>query len=392
MQEETEEGKLSGNNIHSLEVERVDRIWDGSPPERLRPLRVAYVIPHHGVTGGMKMIMEQIRLLRSRGHHVTAVARCDDTQPVLPPWTDVEADSELRIRKEENLASSLQGCDVIVAGVVTTVCELRESRVPVLYWEQGTETLFGDVPVGDRAHIWARLYETAMRQPVAVASVSPTVQLILLKRFGRRSGLILNGIDTNLFHPAAAWPGTNRVLLVGNPILPFKGFSVALEALELVARRLPDLKVTWICQVHPEKTELKNVLSKLSFPITYVVNPPQRHLPTLYRFHDALLFTSWYEAFGMPPLEAMASGVPVIATDCGGINTYARPGENCLLADPGAVDDLAFGLLTVLTERALAERLRAAGRETALRFSLEAVANQLEDALYRTASLTSYDT
>ena len=57
-------------------------------------------------------------------------------------------------------------------------------------------------------------------------------------------------------------------------------------------------------------------------------------LPALYRGHDALLFTSRYEAWGMPVLEGMASGLPVVATTCLGVQTFAQHGVNALLADP----------------------------------------------------------
>ena len=57
-------------------------------------------------------------------------------------------------------------------------------------------------------------------------------------------------------------------------------------------------------------------------------------LPALYRGHDALLFTSRYEAWGMPVLEGMASGLPVVATSCLGVQTFAQHGVNALLADP----------------------------------------------------------
>ena len=54
----------------------------------------------------------------------------------------------------------------------------------------------------------------------------------------------------------------------------------------------------------------------------------------MYRGHDAFLFTSRYEAWGMPVLEAMASGLAVVATRCLGVESFAEHGSNCLLADP----------------------------------------------------------
>lgn len=57
-------------------------------------------------------------------------------------------------------------------------------------------------------------------------------------------------------------------------------------------------------------------------------------LPELYCGHDAFLFSSRYEAWGMPVLEAMAAGLAVVATACLGVDTFARHGMNALLAAP----------------------------------------------------------
>ena len=59
----------------------------------------------------------------------------------------------------------------------------------------------------------------------------------------------------------------------------------------------------------------------------------QEDLPALYRGHDAFLFTSRYEAWGMPVLEAMASGLAVVATRCLGVDSFATHTSNALLAD-----------------------------------------------------------
>jgi len=59
-------------------------------------------------------------------------------------------------------------------------------------------------------------------------------------------------------------------------------------------------------------------------------------VPLLYRGHAAFLFTSRYEAWGLPVMEAMASGLPVVATRCLGLAAFAEHGFNCLLADTQA--------------------------------------------------------
>jgi glycosyltransferase involved in cell wall biosynthesis len=88
----------------------------------------------------------------------------------------------------------------------------------------------------------------------------------------------------------------------------------------------------------------------------------------LYRSHDALLFpVRWDEPWGLVPLEAMASGMPVIATGRGGSGEYLRDGENSLIVpaeDPAA---LAAAVERLAADPDLRRRLRAGGLETAPR-------------------------
>ncbi len=74
---------------------------------------------------------------------------------------------------------------------------------------------------------------------------------------------------------------------------------------------------------------------------------PQDLLPSLYQGNDVFLFTSQYEAWGMPVLEAMASGLAVVTTTCLGVDTFCRHSENCLMAGQDDVAGLASHVLQV---------------------------------------------
>lgn len=112
----------------------------------------------------------------------------------------------------------------------------------------------------------------------------------------------------------------------------------------------------------------------------------QSMLPALYRGHDCLLFTSKYEAWGMPVLEAMASGLAVVATETAGVCSFATHNVDCLLAPYGDTAELAQHVLSVLEDETLRARLGAAARQTALEYSPERVAEQLERVLYAMAA------
>ena len=90
-------------------------------------------------------------------------------------------------------------------------------------------------------------------------------------------------------------------------------------------------------------------------------------LPPLYRGADAFVFLSKYEGFGLPPVEAMASGTPVVSSRGGSLGEVL--GDAALFIEPGQPADIANALGRVLVERDLAEELRAKGLRRAAEYS-----------------------
>ncbi|WP_442597931.1 glycosyltransferase [Neobacillus sp. D3-1R] len=337
-----------------------------------KKLTIGYFLPHKNLTGGLKMLLEQMKHLRKKGHKIYAFYRGNNEDSALPAWINLQVDKEIIVPTDQSFLSYLSDCDVGVAGWLDQIQELSSASIPIVYWEQGNEYLFGD-----SLDASIRLYlKHFYQQPVAITSVSPIISKILEARYGRKAPVIPNGIDTDFYHPGQR-PNENLILLVGNPNLMFKGFDVAIQTLIRVWRSGYSFKVKWVCQVKPSLEHIP-----FPFPIEYVEMPTQEDLAKCYRSSDIFLFTSWYEGFGMPPLEAMASGLPVVSTSCGGNDVYAKNGINAILAEPGDIEGLAKGIIQLLNDEMAREEFSKKGRETALNFSASKIANQLEKYLY----------
>jgi len=107
---------------------------------------------------------------------------------------------------------------------------------------------------------------------------------------------------------------------------------------------------------------------------------PDGDLPALYNAVDLLLFPSLYEGFGWPPLEAMASGTPVVCSRAGSLDEVV--GDAALTADPDDVDALAWHAASILHDRGLRDTLVGRGLERATEFNWDRTAAQMLD-VYR---------
>ena len=165
------------------------------------------------------------------------------------------------------------------------------------------------------------------------------------------------------------------VLAVGL-IQPRKNLSRLLEAFARVVRKHDDLSLAIAGRSGPAAEGVRQRVEGLGLldRVRFCGSVPDADLPNLYRAAEMLVYPSLYEGFGLPALEAMACGTPVVAS-----NTTSLPevvGEAGLLVDPESVPDIAQAMMRVLGDAGLAARLSAAGLARAQQFSWRRCAEQ----------------
>jgi glycosyltransferase involved in cell wall biosynthesis len=169
------------------------------------------------------------------------------------------------------------------------------------------------------------------------------------------------------------------VLYVGN-IKPHKNLVRLIEAFsELRAGELEDVKLLIIGDEISKLPALRHAVHrhKLHKHVRFLGYVPDDQLAVLYRLAAVFIFPSLYEGFGLPPLEAMASGTPVVVSNVSSLPEVV--GDAAVLVDPHDIDSMVDGLRSVLTNPARAEDMRRKGLARAREFSWErSVARTLE--------------
>jgi glycosyltransferase involved in cell wall biosynthesis len=107
-------------------------------------------------------------------------------------------------------------------------------------------------------------------------------------------------------------------------------------------------------------------------------------LPVLYSAATAFVFPSLYEGFGLPPLEAMACGTPVLCSNASSLPEVV--GDAALLFDPEEPEAIAEALRTTAKDAALRERLRVEGLRRAAEFSWDRAARETVEVYRRVRS------
>lgn len=152
------------------------------------------------------------------------------------------------------------------------------------------------------------------------------------------------------------------------------------RTIEAFARARLDQQIHLVFTGYPNlELEACIASNRLDSRVNFVGHIPNERLPSLYRSAQALIFVSLYEGFGLPVLEAMACGTPVLTA-----NTSALPetaGGAALLVDPISVDQIASGLEQIVRSPATRALLRKKGLARSAEFSWSTTAIAVAEVL-----------
>ena len=229
------------------------------------------------------------------------------------------------------------------------------------------------------------MMRSAIRRSALVLTVSEASRADILRFFpeteAERVQVVPNAIDPAILDDPGdeerervreRYQIRGRFVLYAGNIKPHKNLDRLISAFALLRQEgFDDLKLIIIGDEVSRHGSLRRTADAagLRQEVRFFGFVPDRTLACLYRMASVFAFPSLYEGFGLPPLEAMACGAPVVTSRLSSLPEVVD--DAALLVDPYSIEDIARGLTRVLTDDELRAQLVARGQTRAQAFSWE---------------------
>ena len=348
-------------------------------------MEIVFPMMGFSVSGGVRALIEHANGLARRGHRVLVlVAR--PSNPSFP------LDERVELRQSTVRRSVLgellwlmreipRTADAVVANFYLTsypvALATRPRGLDGYYFVQDYEPWFFSSTSNRKSPGLQRvLAGLSYRLPLKQIVVSAWLRNQLPGEAAQRLPIVNEGVDTSTFAPVPAQKGNDpaRTIMTIARSAPRKGLKDFEQAMCIVDKTVPGSRLLLV-------TQERGLMIDAPMPAEIVHPANDTELAGCYNRADVFVFSSLREGFGMPPLEAMACGTPVVTTDCGGVLDYAEDGVNCLVVPVGDPQAMARAVQRVLTDESLAKRLSEAGIETARRYTWDAMVDRMESIL-----------
>lgn len=225
----------------------------------------------------------------------------------------------------------------------------------------------------------ARVVRWTMSRAAVLAVPSGFLQAVF-REHGMSARVLPNIVDLERFRPGRADSGDVRRghVVVARNLETIYGVDLALRAFARLAGHHPDARLS-IAGTGPELGRLENLAGSLGVRerVTFTGRLDRDEMANLYRSAHLVLNPVWVDNMPNSVLEALASGVPVVSTNVGGVPYLVTDERTALLVPPGDVEAMAAAMLRVLDDEVLRVALRDAGLQEVRRYAWPEVRHEL---------------
>lgn len=387
-----------------------------------KTMKINFILPSGGLSGGPLAIMEYANRLIDRGHTVTITTYPSALWPkewkknerpfpwfsfkgdfvyvkcsrlewkkqclCLKSFLDIGGSREIKqsmgfenMMRDQLIISALIGCmpdcDINIATLWSTAYAafLSKKGKPVYFMQHYEEVFF---PIDDSMVLNRLGARMSYQLPIYKIANSSWLQDLIYKKCGQLVPFSNNAIDLKDFEPKpklSEKDGIIRILTFSRPE-EWKGFADTAAAMAKIHFEYGD-RVEW----HVFGKE-HDFIKPNNADTPYVLHTklPFSELARLYAECDIAVCGSWYESFPLPPLEAMASGTAVVTT-LNGMEDYCFDNKNCLVVKTRNIDDFEKAILRLIEDKKLRERLVQEGLKTASEYDWDTAVERREKML-----------
>lgn len=326
-------------------------------------MHIVYLVANIAdISGGTRVIVEHVNGLFKRGHKAEIWTTSAKSKPYFECLASIKQANNSQLNKPDILVMA----DPVLLPLVS---ERRKKTKTFLLLQHDYEWV-GEVMGVDTSGKFIRQFKDYFLDgQCTIITVSKWLQDVMQAKYGLHSMLVPNGIDLQLFHKAEPLIAAQEpsILLVYDPQV-WKGYQDAAEAIIEVQRRIPQLKIMIIGKFFPETPKIAGTHYGYPFPVIYFNRPEQTDLAKIYASASAFIAAPWREGFGLPGLEALTCGTPLVTTDAGGVREYALPDKTAVVVQPNNPQALAAGIIYILENKGLQTKLIRNGLKKAQEF------------------------
>lgn len=315
-------------------------------------MRIAYALEDAGLSGGARVVLEHCNRLAARGHNITLF-----TVTASKPnnWFDVRNIEHVSTGSYAALGKWLQTFDgPKIATWWRTAQVVSDAPGMNFYMVQDIESSYA-TNKRESADILAT-YQLPLTQLVEGRWVSEALP---------DSRYIGIGLDHNLYKPTGVFRASNTVLYLYR-----RHFLKGVELFDTAITYLPKHYRIVTCGLERPPTKRVDHQGCVT----------DAALADYYNRAGVYVSTSQHEGFGLPILEAMACGCPVVTTNADGNMEFCVDGYNCLMVERDPIA-LAQAIESLCRDQAMAETLASAGQATTRRYQWDTVINNLVSVL-----------
>jgi len=263
-----------------------------------------------------------------------------------------------------------------------TLFLIKIQRIPYVVWAQGSDVYF-------QSKVRRLTIKIILKNADAVIALTEDMKNHLKNIYSREIFIIPNGFELSKFeylskdnyYTKFGFEKNTKIILYVGRFHPVKGLKYLIEAMKIIGDKEKRLVLIGYGE---EKDYLENLVKifKLENCVTFIGKTPNDEVFRYMASSDVFVLPSLSEGFPIVVLEAMASGLPIIATKVRGVPEIFKDGQNGFLVEPRNPEQIAKKILLILNDEKLSKRISKNNLREVKKYDWKIVIDYLENVYF----------